>query len=145
MKATRAANDRTWTCLFIAWLLAACSVAGALFFSEVMRLPPCSLCWYQRIFMVPLVIVLPLAMFPLDAKVVRYALPLALIGWVISAFHVLLAAGVIPEAAAPCSQGIPCDQQPIIWAGFVTIPLLSFLAFSMINALLIAARTGASK
>ena len=126
--------------VFGCWAIASVSTLGALFFSEIMELPPCVLCWYQRIFMFPLVLILPLGLFPYDAKVIRYALPLALVGWVISIFQVLLVAGLIPEGLKPCSQGVPCSEVQIQWLGFVNIPLLSFIAFSVVNALLFVAR-----
>ena len=93
----RTRDDMPWWLIFGAWLVASTSTLGALFFGEVMNLPTCVLCWYQRIFMFPLALVLPIGMFPFDRKVVRYALPLAALGWLFAAFHVLLVAGVIPE------------------------------------------------
>lgn len=136
----RMRNDTTaWTLIFGAWLVAGVSTLGALFFGEVMQLPPCVLCWYQRICMFPLALILPIGLFPFDRKVVRYALPLAVLGWPFAVFHVLLIAGVIPESIKPCTQGVPCSETVIEWFGFVTIPLLSVVAFSTIIALLIAA------
>lgn len=139
-------NETTaWTLLFCAWLVASVSTLGALFFGEVMQLPPCVLCWYQRICMFPLVLILPVGMFPFDRKVIRYALPLAAIGWPFAVFHVLLIAGVIPESIKPCTQGVPCSEKVIEWFGFVTIPLLSVVAFSTIIALLVLAHFRGSK
>ena len=66
--------------VFSAWLVAALATGGALFLSEIMNIAPCVLCWYQRIFMFPLVLVLAMGLFPLDTRVVRYALPLAIGG-----------------------------------------------------------------
>lgn len=134
-----------WTLVFASWLVAAVATLGALFFGEVMKVPTCSLCWYQRIFMFPLVFILPFGLFPFDAKVARVALPLAAAGWLIASWHVLLAAGVIPETATPCTQGVPCSETYIRWFGFVTIPLLAWLAFSSIIALLAAAHFKASR
>ena len=135
---TRTRNESTvWMLVFVAWLIAGVSALGALFFSEIMQLPPCTLCWYQRNFMFPLVLILPIWLFPLDRKVVRYALPLAVGGWLFAVFHMLLVTGVIPEKLEPCMQGVPCSERVIDWFGFVTIPLLSVAAFSAIIALLI--------
>ena len=131
--------DAAWLLVFAGWLVATTGTLGALFFSEVMELPPCTLCWYQRIFMFPLVLVLPMGLFPFDARVVRFALPLAFGGWLVAAFQVLLVAGCIPEGIRPCSQGVPCSEVQIEWLGFVNIPLLSLLAFSTMIALLVAA------
>ncbi len=129
-----------WLPLFFAWLLAAVATLGALFFGEVMGLPTCSLCWYQRIFMFPLAVMLPFALFPLDRSVIRYALALAVPGLIIAVYHQLLVMGVIPEAAAPCRQGIPCSQTVATWFGFVTLPILSIAAFASVVALLVVAR-----
>jgi disulfide bond formation protein DsbB len=128
-----------WTMTFGAWMIAGVSTLGALFFGEVMQVPTCVLCWYQRIFMFPLALILPVGLFPFDRAVVRSALVLAVPGWLIAAFHVLLVAGVIPEAVQPCTRGIPCSEQVIVWFGFVTIPLMALAAFSAIIALLVLA------
>ena len=132
-------SDSAWALVFACWVLATASTLGALFFSEVMELPPCSLCWYQRIFMFPLVLILPLGLFPFDPRVVRYAWPLAGVGWAISIFQLLLVAGYIPAGLQPCRQGVPCDEVQIEWFGFLSIPVLSFLAYTAMNALLAAA------
>lgn len=134
-----------WTLVFACWLVATTSTLGALFLGEVMGVTPCVLCWYQRIFIFPLVFILAAGLIPFDPKIVRYALPLAALGWLVAVFHLLLAAGVIPESITPCTQGVPCSQEQIEWFGFVTIPLLSVVAFSIINALLVATYFKASK
>lgn len=138
-------KNTPWTLVFGAWLIAAMATLGALFMSEIMGFAPCVLCWYQRIFMFPLVLILALGLFPFDPKVVRYALPLAAIGLLVAGFHVLLTIGIIPETLVPCRQGIPCKTIQIEWFGFVTIPLLSFLAFLTINGLLLASAMRSSK
>jgi disulfide bond formation protein DsbB len=137
--AQSAQSNVGWVLVFAAWLLATVSTLGALFLSEVMRVAPCALCWYQRAFMFPLVLVLAAGLFPLDRKVVRYAFPLAAAGWLVALFHLLLTKGFIPESMAPCAQGIPCSRIQIEWFGFVTIPLLSLLSFSAIGLALASA------
>jgi disulfide bond formation protein DsbB len=137
-------DDGAWLLVFAAWLVASTATLGALFFSEIMRLPPCLLCWYQRIFMFPLVLLLPLGLFPFDRKVVRYALPLAFVGMVIAAYHQLLVMGVVPENASPCTRGVPCSEVDIEWLGFITIPVLAVAAFSSIVVLLLLARSRTS-
>lgn len=130
-------NHPAWPYAFTAWLVATISVLGALFLGEVMGYAPCVLCWYQRIFMFPLVLVLAAGLFPLDTRLVRYAAPLAVAGWIVALVHVLLVAGVIPESVTPCTQGVPCSKIQLNLFGFVTIPLLSLAAFSVINLLLL--------
>lgn len=125
-----------WALLFAAWLLSAVATAGSLFFSYVMGFAPCVLCWYQRIFLFPLVVILAVGLFPLDRGVVRYALPLAVIGWLIAAYHNLIYFGIVPESLSPCAQGVSCSEEYVKLLGFLSIPLLSLLAFSAIAGLL---------
>ena len=137
MAVEEAEPGSNWLILFGTWLLASAATLGSLFFSEIMDFPPCSLCWYQRIAMYPLVVVLLVGLFPIDRAVVRYALPLAMAGWVVALYHTLLYEGVIPESAAPCSQGVSCSQEYIELFGFLSIPLLSLLTFTVIVAALL--------
>ena len=134
-------NNTSWTLIFSAWLVATVSTLGSLFFSEVMDLIPCVLCWYQRIFMFPLVVILLVGLFPLDKKVVNYALPIAIIGLLFTVYHCLLFFGFIPENLQPCGQGISCADDSMELFGFLPIPLLSLASFLIIIVLLLKART----
>lgn len=130
-------SNRNWTVLFLCWLVVSLSTLGSLFFSHVMEFAPCVLCWYQRIFLFPLVIVLAVGLFPFDQRVVKYALPLAIAGWLTALYHNLLYTGIIPESIQPCSQGVSCTEEYIDLFGFLTIPMLSLLSFSAIIGLLL--------
>ncbi len=114
--------------------IALLSMLGSLYFSEIAHLPPCTLCWYQRIAMYPIVVLAAVAAFREDVKAHFYILPLAIAGWLIAVFHNLLYYGIIPESAAPCSLGISCTTETIMWLGFITLPLLSLLSFTAIIA-----------
>lgn len=129
----RAPAAASWPLLFAAWLVATVSTFGALFLSEIMGVAPCVLCWYQRVFMFPLVLVLASGLFPLDRRVLRYATPLVVAGWLVALFHMLLTKGYIPETMTPCTQGIPCARIDVAWFGFLTVPMLSLLSFSAIG------------
>ena len=121
----------------LAWLVAFASVVGSLFFSEVMLLPPCVLCWFQRIAMYPLVFIIATGIILNDARMKLYALPLALVGLGIAIYHNLLYYGVIPEQIAPCTDGVPCNAVQIELLGFVTIPLMGLIAFAAVIACLL--------
>ena len=138
-------HSSAWMLLFLAWLIASVATLGSLFFSEVMGHAPCVLCWYQRICMYPLVLILPAGLFPFDGKLVRYALPLSIVGLLIAIFHLLLVEGLIPENIKPCIQGIPCTEVQVAWFGFVTIPLLSAVSFLLISVLLVLTHIGSTK
>ncbi|HXG84946.1 MAG TPA: disulfide oxidoreductase, partial [Pyrinomonadaceae bacterium] len=114
---------------YLAWIIALVATAASLFFSEVMQLPPCVLCWYQRIAMYPLVVIIGVGIITLDNRMKNYALPVSLIGLAISIYHNLLYYGILPESIAPCTEGISCTSRQIEWLGFITIPLMALAAF----------------
>jgi disulfide bond formation protein DsbB len=116
----------------VAWVVALVATVGSLFFSEVMGLPPCVLCWYQRIAMYPLVLIIGSGIVMRDARMRVYALPVCLAGLAVSVYHNLLYYGVIPESLTPCAQGVSCTSRQVEWLGFVTIPLLALTAFAVV-------------
>ena len=128
-----------WALLFAAWIVATSATLGSLFFSEVIGVPVCALCWYQRMAMYPLVLILALGLFPYEPGVLRYAGALAGVGWLIALFHVFVVAGIIPENVQPCVQGIPCSETHISLFGFMNIPVLSLLTFTLIGVSLLYA------
>ncbi len=129
--------DGLWGLLFASWMVALVSTPAALFIGEVMGQMPCVLCWYQRIFMFPLAIILAIASFRSDRGVWRYALPLAIGGWLIAAFHMLQYVDAIPTSIVPCSAGGPsCSGEGMTILGGVPIPALSLAAFTAIAVLL---------
>lgn len=114
---------------YAAWIIALGGMVGSLFFSEVMGLPPCVLCWYQRIAMYPLVVIIAIGIATRDPRMKIYALPLSFIGLAIAIYHNLLYYGIIPEAITPCTEGVPCNAVQLEWLGFITIPLMGLAAF----------------
>jgi len=124
--------------VFMCWIVALAATLGSLYFQYALGLPPCVLCWYQRIAMYPLSVFLGIAFFRKDIAVPVYALPLSLAGIAIGGYHNLLYYGILPESAAPCIEGVSCTTRQIEWAGFVTIPLLSLVAFLLITTGLFA-------
>ena len=130
-------SNSNLTYVFFAFIVSLIATLGSLFFSEIMHFIPCSLCWYQRIFMYSLVLIFLMNLLFPDDKVFKYAILLVLFGWIISIYHNLLMFGIIPENLAPCVQGVPCTTAYINWLGFITIPLLSFFAYTTILILLV--------
>lgn len=118
--------------LFILLLISFVATTGSLFFSEVMEFTPCSLCWYQRIAMYPLVIIFAVAFWFNDSSCLRYANSFIYIGFIISVYHNLLVHGIVPESASPCVQGVSCATTWINLFGFITIPFLSLIAFILL-------------
>lgn len=119
--------------ILIAWLAAIVSTLGSLFFSEVLKFIPCTFCWYQRILMYPLVILLGIAFYHQDDKITRYVLPFSILGILVSGYHYALQKIPALKAFEMCTSGVPCSGQYINWLGFVTIPLLAFIGFTTIT------------
>ena len=122
---------------YLAWIIALVATAGSLFFSEVMQLPPCVLCWYQRIAMYPLVVIIGVGIITRDGRIKSYALTICLVGLVISIYHNLLYYGILPESITPCAEGVSCTSRQIEWLGFITIPLLALTAFVSVSLCLL--------
>ncbi|WP_197703146.1 disulfide oxidoreductase [Aneurinibacillus soli] len=112
------------------------ALMGSLYFSEIMGFEPCKLCWFQRICMYPLVILLGMAAYRGDDHIVPYARVLSSIGMVLSLFHYLEQKIPGMQDILPCTTGIPCSGQYINWLGFITIPFLALVAFGCITVLL---------
>lgn len=135
--ASRGPDESIWMPLFAAWVVSLVATMGSLFFSEVMHLPPCVLCWYQRICMYPLAVIFTVGLVFNDRGVARYAWPLALVGVSIAIYHNLLYYDVITESIIPCALGVSCTDRQIEWFGYLTIPLMSLTAFVLIIGCLV--------
>ena len=123
--------------LKFAFIVSIISTVGSLFFSEVLKFPPCVLCWYQRIFMYPLVVILAIGLWKKDKNLPFFVLPLSIAGTIVAIYHNLLYYGIIPESIAPCTLGISCSTKQVEWFGFITIPMLSLFSFLTISILML--------
>jgi disulfide bond formation protein DsbB len=119
--------------IFLSWIVAFIATLGSLFFSEIMGFTPCLLCWYQRILMYPLSIILLIATIRNDRHISIYVFPLALIGLLTSGYHYIIQK--MPTAELGACGIIPCTTQYINWFGFITIPFLAFVAFTIIASI----------
>jgi len=134
--------NNTWLFIFLAWFIALASTLASLFFSEVMDLTPCVLCWYQRVFIFGLAIIMLVGILAHDIYLIRYAMPFSLLGLLFALYHSLLFYGFIPESMLPCSQGVPCKDANMVLFDVLPIPILSLLAFVIITVLLTLASKG---
>lgn len=123
--------------LFSAWCISLVSTAGSLFYSEIMKFYPCNLCWYQRILMYPLVIVIGISLLKKEFDRTSYMLALSIPGLVLSSYHYgIQKFGDIIGGGNFCGRDT-CLTQYINWLGFITIPFLSLLSFLFITILAI--------
>jgi disulfide bond formation protein DsbB len=119
--------------LLFSWFAAVIATLGSLYFSEILHFIPCTLCWYQRIFMYPLAIILGVAFYRNDRGIYRYSLPLSIIGMVISGYHILLQKVPYLQQFEMCKTGVPCSKDYLNLLGFLTIPMMAFTAFTIIT------------
>jgi disulfide bond formation protein DsbB len=119
--------------LYIALLAAWIATLGSLYFSEVRHYIPCRLCWFQRILMYPLAILIPVGLLRRDGQLALYILPLAVPGILVATYHYLLQKTDLFEESAACLVTVPCSVDYINWFGFVTIPFLALTAFLIIT------------
>lgn len=124
--------------LYLAWSQSLAAMLGSLYYSEIKHYTPCVLCWYQRIFMYPLVAIIAVGILRKDKNLPYYIFPLSIAGTLIALYHVLLQKGILPEAVAPCSIGASCLTKYTGYFGFITIPVMSLTAFVIINLCLFA-------
>ena len=122
--------------LWIAFLVAATATAGSLYFSEVADYVPCRLCWFQRIAMYPLAVILLVAAIRRDRSVRWYAGPLAAIGAAISTYHYVIEWRPKLEGGV-CGVGPSCSALWFRELGFVTLALMALCGFLAILILIV--------
>ncbi|TSB45009.1 disulfide oxidoreductase [Alkalicoccobacillus porphyridii] len=118
--------------MLFSWVTAFIATLGSLYFSEIQRFEPCNLCWYQRILMYPLVIILLIGIIRKEASASIYAAALSGIGLCISIYHYSIQKLPGIEGTGPGCGRVPCTGDYINWFGFITIPFLAGTAFLMI-------------
>ena len=122
-------------------VVATIATTGSLFFSEIAKYEPCKLCWIQRIFMYPLVLLLGIASWRNDRGIADYVLPFSVIGAGFAGYHYALQ--VNPNLPAPCSAvgfSVSCAERFVTSFGYITIPMMSLTAFLMILVFLLAGK-----
>lgn len=124
----------------IAFLISLFSVIFSLVYSEIIGYPACSLCWWQRIFMYPLVLMFAVALWDKDRKVIRYALPLLCVGFLISVYQNLIYY-FSDSSSLPCdASGVSCYKQYISeLGGYISIPMLALTGFFVLLVLVLVA------
>lgn len=125
--------------LYLAWLFSLIGTLLSLYFSEVLQWPICALCWYQRICLYPLTILLGIACFRNNNSIAIYTLPLSLLGIVFAGYQYL--EQMIPGFAPidVCGSGPSCSHIDAMWLGFITLPLIAGIGFILISLCLAVA------
>lgn len=123
--------------LAVAALLPIMAFFMSLWYSEIIGLPVCVLCWFGRVFMYPLAVVLPIAAYRRDVSIVPYALALSVAGMLVTGYHHFYQVGLAPGALCDAlAGGSDCMTRYVFELGFVTMPLMGFTLFAAVTLLL---------
>jgi len=124
----------------LAWIVAAVTMAGSLYYSKVQGYVPCELCWYQRIVLYPFAVILAIAAWRRDSSIRVYAIPVLCIGVVISVYHSWIQWFPPASGTSFCTTDTPCTLKYVDEFGFVTLPFMALSAMAVIIALLSISR-----
>ena len=137
-------EDRGWNdvrdlvspyALPLAWVVALTATLGSLYYSEVANFIPCKLCWYQRIAMYPLALILGIAAWKRDLAIRRYVIPMAVMGGAISIYHYTIER--FPDlAGSACDPAAPCTFVWVWQFHFISIPFQALTGFALVTALM---------
>jgi disulfide bond formation protein DsbB len=131
-------DDLGRVAIWLAGLVALVTTLGSLYFSQVAGFVPCELCWFQRIAMYPLALLLLIAAVRRDRGIWVYVVPLAAVGAVIAVYHTQLQA--FPEQSSFCTTTTPCTTRYVWEFGFVSLPFMALTAFVFIITMVLVAR-----
>lgn len=120
--------------LLVIWIVSLTAMLGSLYFSEIRGYVPCTLCWYQRILMYPIVLISTIAYIQKNTKIALTTAVFSMIGAATSLYHYGLQKLDFMQDTAPACGLVPCTGQYINWFGFITIPFLALTAFIIIAA-----------
>lgn len=112
------------------------SVIGSLFYSEILHMPPCSLCWYGRIAMYSIALISAVALYHNKKDARDYILPLSILGFIISAYHLAVQAKWIGSYLCSTEATTSCSDVQLMYYGFLTIPMMGIIVYTAIIALL---------
>lgn len=128
--------------VLFAFIVALTATSGSLFYSEIAGYQPCILCWYQRIFMYPGVILLGMALWKKDKSIINYSIVLSIIGAFIAAYHHLMQIGVVPEGSCGAvGYSVSCAKIFVLTFDYIGLPLMALTAFLLIITSLLFAKS----
>lgn len=132
--------------LRLAFATALFSMVASLFYSEIAKYPPCELCWLQRFFMYPLVVLLGINLWKKELNLIPYSLGLSILGFLTAVYHNLMyySTGGLSSLCQTLGSSVSCTKRYVFEFGFVTIPIMSLVAFALLILFLSIARAKTS-
>lgn len=132
--------------ILFAFIISLTATAGSLYFSEIAGYTPCELCWYQRIFMYPQVLILGIAYYKKDRKIADYSLTLSIVGLLIAIYHYIVQ--FADKNIAPCQvvgYSASCSDHFTLNFGYITIPMMALIAFAGMIVLMLFLKANSNK
>jgi disulfide bond formation protein DsbB len=126
--------------LWLGFLLALAASAMTLYYSEILGIPPCPLCWWQRIFLYPQVVLFAIALWKRDKAIALYSIVLSALGIVFALYHHILQ--MFPSSGLPCpAEGVSCAQIFFLEFGYITYPMMALSLFAFLIVLMLFVRS----
>ena len=123
-----------------AFITALLATLGSLYYSEVAGFDPCKYCWFQRILMYPLVLIIFVGLKLKDKNLYKYVLALSIPGTLLAGYHYLTQLGWLPSTCVATGYSVGCAKIFVMTFGYITIPMMSFTAFLLITVLVLLPR-----
>ena len=118
--------------MLLAFIVAIISTVGSLFYSQIAGYAPCELCWYQRIFMYPQVVLLGIALWRKDRNIIDYSIALSLVGFFIALYQNYINYGGVSAYCQILGMGVSCTKRYTYEFGYITIPMMALTAFVLV-------------
>ncbi len=135
---TTVAHVKAWA-LPVAFALSLATMALSLYYSEFLGIEPCPLCWWQRIFLYPQVILLGIALYRRDTSIAVYSIALSVLGALFALYNHILQ--VMPSGTLPCPAAtVSCAQRFVFEFGYITLPLMGLTMFAALIVLMLFVR-----
>jgi disulfide bond formation protein DsbB len=128
--------------ILLSLIISAAATMGSLYFSEILGFEPCELCWFQRIFMYPQVILFAAALWRKKKDILIYSIPLTLFGAIISIYQNYLVVASTSGQTICTTTGPSCVVEYFLTFGFINIPVMALTAFLLLLAIALIAKAG---
>lgn len=130
--------------IWLALILTLVSTAMSLVYSDYFGIVPCSLCWFQRIFLYPQAVLFVIALWKKEsARIADYSIWLSIFGAVVALYQHYIQ--IVGEGPLPCPvSGGDCVKRFLFEFGYITFPLVAFSAFALLIVIMLFVRKSRS-
>ena len=127
--------------LWIGLALTLGAMAASLYYSEILGILPCGLCWIQRIFLYPQVLLFAVAIWKKDRGIADYIIGLSILGALTGLYQHYIQMGgsnILPCPAV--TTAADCAQRFMFEFGYITFPFAVFVLFAFLIIIMLFVR-----